>query len=209
MRSFLTLLTLTYFLSMAAANAQIGVHVGAVAVPDYAFISSDSAEKVSGAIGYTVGVFYKHWITDHISLQPALNVLNKRWWEELDDGGAIYITRISMNYLELPVQVVYTTNKTKGFFVGVGPSVMVGLGGKRTVTEDGDLIMSNKLKLGSESAPEKKLTLAVNAMAGYAYKHFSIGLNYTRGITNQPVGDADHGNVSNINLKVGYLFGKQ
>ncbi|MCW5909541.1 MAG: PorT family protein [Cyclobacteriaceae bacterium] len=209
MKKILTLTALVCFLSVVHTNAQVGLQAGAVAVPDEAFIPYDSLEKVSGAIGYTFGVFYKYWLTDHISVQPALNLLNKRWWEELDDGGTFYITRVSMNYIELPVQVVYTTSKTKGLFVGAGPSFMVGLSGKRTVTEDGDLIATDKIRLGSENAPEKKLTIAVNAMAGYTFKHISVGLNYTRGITNQPVADADHGNVSQLTLRVSFLFGEQ
>lgn len=209
MKKLLTVVPLVCFLSLTSAYSQVGVQVGAVASPDPAFLPYDSLEKVSGAIGYTVGVFYKYWLTDHVSIQPALNLLNKRWWEELDDGGIFYITRVSLNYIELPVHAVFTSHKTKGFFAGAGPSVMFGLGGKRTVTEDGDLIMSNKLKFGSENAPEKKLTIAINAMAGYTFKRISIGLNYTRGVTNQPAGDANHGNVSNLTLKASVLFGQQ
>ncbi len=209
MKNLLTLITLVYFLSVIPANAQVGLQAGGTATPDEAFMPYDSLVKVSGAVGYTFGVFYKYWLTDHISLQPALNVVNKRWWEELDDGGTFYITRVSLNYLELPVQVVYTAKKTKGFFVGAGPSLMIGLSGKRTVTEDGDLIEDDNIKLGSESAPEKRLTIAINAMAGYAFKNVLTSLNYTRGLTNQPVDDADHGNVSHLTLRISFLFGKQ
>ncbi len=209
MKNLLTLIALVYLLSVIPANAQIGLQAGATAAPDEAFIPYDSLGKVSGAVGYTFGVFYKYWLTDHISLQPALNFTNKRWWEELDDGGTFYITRVSLNYLEVPVQAVFTANKTKGFFIGAGPSLMIGLSGKRTVTEDGELIADDKIKIGSESAPEKKVTIAVNAMAGYAFKHFLASLNYTRGMTNQPVGEDDHGNVSHLTLRIGVLLGKQ
>ncbi len=209
MKKLLTLIALVYFLAVATATAQIGLQGGATATPDEAFVPYDSLDKVSGAVGFTVGVFYKYWLTDHISLQPALNLVNKRWWEELDDGGVFYITRASLNYVELPVQVVFTASETKGFFVGAGPSLMIGLSGKRTVTEDGDLIAEDKIKTGSENAPEKKVTIAANAMAGYAFKNILISLNYTRGITNQPTDDADHGNVSHLALRVGFLMGKQ
>lgn len=209
MKKLLTIIALICSLSVYTANAQIGVQVGAVASTHAAFPPYDSLEKVSGAIGYTAGVFYKYWLTDHVSIQPALNFVNKRWWEELDDGGTFYITRVSMNYLELPVQVVFTTKKTRGLFVGAGPSLMVGLWGRRTVTEDGDLIEDNKIKIGSINAPEKKLTVAVNLMGGYSFKRFLTSLNYTKGITNQPVNDADHGNVSQLTLRVGFLFGEQ
>src|SRR5690606_15345402 len=114
MKKLLTLIALVYFLAVATATAQIGLQGGATATPDEAFVPYDSLDKVSGAVGFTVGVFYKYWLTDHISLQPALNLVNKRWWEELDDGGVFYITRASLNYVELPVQVVFTANKTKG-----------------------------------------------------------------------------------------------
>lgn len=209
MKKLLILVSFFYFLSIIHSNAQIGIQIGAVASTHEAFTPYDSLEKVSGAIGYTFGVFYKHWLTDHISLQPGLNLVNKRWWEELDEGVAVYLTRVSMNYLELPVQVVYTTHKTRGFFVGGGPSVMVGLGGKRTVTENGALIENNRIKIGSVNAPEKKMTIALNVMTGYTFKRVSIGLNYTKGITNQPVNNADHGNVSQLTLKVGFLLGEQ
>jgi len=219
MKKLLTIIALICSLSVYTANAQIGVQVGAVASTHAAFPPYDSLEKVSGAIGYTLGVFYKYWVTDHISLQPGFNLVNKRWWEELDDGGVFYITRVSMNYLELPLQVVYTTRKTRGVFVGArktrgvfvggGPSLMFGLQGRRTVTEDGDLIEDDKIKIGSINAPEKRLTLAVNVMAGYTYKRFLTSLNYTKGLTNQPVNDADHGNVSQLTLRVGFLLGGQ
>ncbi|MBX2964876.1 MAG: PorT family protein [Cyclobacteriaceae bacterium] len=210
MKKLLALIPLIYFLYTVPANAQVGLQVGAVASPDYAFVPYDSLGKVSGAIGFTVGVFYKYWLTDHVSIQPALNFLNKRWWEELDDGGTFYITRVSMNYIELPVQAVFTAKKTKGFFVGGGPSLMLGLSGERTVTEEGNVIEEDELKPGTESAPEKKMTVAVNVMAGYAFKRILVGLNYSKGITNQPANDdANHGNVSNVNLRISVLFGKQ
>lgn len=209
MKKLVALLSIVCILSIIQSNAQVGIQAGAVASPYEAFVPYDSLDKVSGAIGFTAGVFYKYWVTDHLSVQPALNLINKRWWEELDDGGEFYITRVSMNYLELPVQVVFTTNKTRGFFVGAGPTLLVGLGGKRTVTHNDNIIENDKLKIGSANAPEKSLTLALNAMVGYTFKHFSVGLNYNKGITNQPVNDGDQGNVSHITLRVSFLFGKQ
>jgi len=209
MKKLLAVTILICSLSVFSANAQFGIQIGGVASTHEAFAPYDSLEKVSGAVGYTFGVFYKHWLTDYISLQPGLNLVSKRWWEELDDGVAIYVTRVSMNYLELPIQVVYTSKKTRGIFVGAGPSLMVGLGGKRTVTEDGNLIESDKITIGSVNAPEKRMTIAVNTMAGYAFKRVLTSLNYSQGITNQPANNADHGNVNQLTLRVSFLFGQQ
>ncbi|MBN8578100.1 MAG: PorT family protein [Cytophagales bacterium] len=209
MKKYPVLIMLFCFIALFKAHAQLGFQVGGVATTDYAFVTYDSLEKVSGGIGFSFGVFYKHWLTDHLSVQPALNFINKRWWEELDDGLAIYRTKVSVNYAEIPVQLVFTSHKTRGFFAGAGPSVLIGLSGRRKVTENGNVIEDDKIEIGSVQAPEKRMTLALNAIAGYVFKRTSIGLNYTKGITNQPVGDADHGNVSHLTLRFGILFGQQ
>ncbi len=206
MKTLCISLALASMLMTTQLRAQLGVQAGPVGIFGESFPTADGLSELGGAMGYTVGAFYNFRLSSNFILQPAVNLLNKQWKDDLDDGIDQVITKVSINYLEVPIQFVYKQQKASGFFVGAGPSFNVGLSGKQTVDTNGSTT-STSVEFENENYPEKSFTITVNVMAGYSFRKFMLSLNYSQGLTNQPAEDAYHGNVNHLALRIGYIFG--
>jgi hypothetical protein len=109
-----------------------------------------------------------------------------------------------VNYLEIPIQFVFTGGKEKGFFIGAGPSIMLGLSGQSKFDRNG-VVTTQAIKFGGDNQ-EGPLTLGINAMVGYSIGKVVVNLNYTQGLTNQPTDTIETGNVNHLALRLGYIF---
>jgi hypothetical protein len=72
-------------------------------------------------------------INKHFSFQPALYFVQKGGEEQSVDvnGNRNYKHTNTLNYFELPLNFVYSTEPSKTvFFIGAGPSLNLGLSGK-------------------------------------------------------------------------------
>lgn len=204
MKKRIALCLLSFLFLSADLFAQIGVQAGLIGVPGEAFTTADGLDKAGGAMGFTFGMFYNYPVSEKITFQPALNFVNKKWKDDLD---GIEITEVSINYLEIPLQVVYITGGDKGFFIGAGPSVMYGLSGKADITIGGSKT-SFDYEFGSGEFEENPFTVAANIMAGYSFGSLNINLNFSQGLTNQPDSNRDQGNENHFALRVGFTFGR-
>jgi hypothetical protein len=207
MKKFLTILILSLFLHFNQSYAQFGIQAGPVGILGEAFPTADGLDKLGGALGFTFGAMYNLPLGEQFVIQPAVNFLNKRWADELENltTGDIENTKMSINYLEIPVQFVYTGGNEKGFFAGIGPSFNMGLSGKRTVDLNGNSTTTD-YNFGSGTNEEPPFTIAVNAMIGYSFGAIQLGLNYSQGLTNQPADGVDQGNVNHLALRLGYII---
>lgn len=207
MKKFLTVLILTFVLHFNESFAQFGIQAGPVGILGEAFPTADGLDKLGGAMGFTFGAMYNLPLGDQFVIQPALNFLNKQWKDDLENltTGDSEITKVSINYLEIPIQFVFTGGNEKGFFVGIGPSFNLGLSGKRTVNLNGNTTTSDYI-FGSGANEEPPLTIAVNAMVGYSFGAIQLGLNFSQGLTNQPSDNFDQGNVNHLALRLGYVI---
>jgi hypothetical protein len=202
-------LLLTLFIVTSCANkaqAQFGIQAGAVGILGEAFPTDDGLDKLGGAMGYTGGLFFNARISESLVIQPSVNWLNKQWKDELDDGVDITETLVSLNYIEVPVQLVFKKQKASGFFIGAGPSLLYGISGTRTVTVNGDE-SSTEYTFGTEEGQEDPLTIAINGMIGYSFGRIHLHLNYSQGLTNQADENKNKGNESHLALRLGYIFG--
>ncbi|MBX2967005.1 MAG: PorT family protein [Cyclobacteriaceae bacterium] len=198
------ILTSNVFIS----RAQLGVQVGALFVPGEAFLTSPEngmsySDPLSGTLRYTAGISYGYRITTHLVVRPELNWLHKMW-EDWDYGfGDV---KMSINYLELPLQLVFTSKGNEGIMIGGGPAILYGIGGKFKDVSSGN---EYPYKF-NEPDGEKALTLGVNVMLGYRFKRAFFSLNYNRGLTNRDEHPdnffLNHGNESHVALRVGYMF---
>jgi len=201
---FIALLFITLF--SLPVQAQFGIQGGAVGIFGEAFPTDDGLDKLGGALGYTGGIFFNARISSSFVIQPSVNWLNKQWKDELDFNGDITETHMSINYLEVPVQLVFKKQKSSGFFIGAGPSLLYGISGTRTVTNNGDATSSD-YTFGTEEGQEDPLTIAINGMIGYSFGRVHLHLNYSQGITNQADAEKNKGNESHLALRLGYIFG--
>ena len=204
MKKQLILLMLAGFFAMHPISAQIGIQGGGVGIFGESFPTADGLDKLGGARGYTFGIFYNKTIGDNLAIQPAVNWLNKQWKDDLDDTE---FTKMAVNYLEIPVQAVYTTGGNKGFFIGAGPSFLVGLSGTRTVTINSNT-ENTGYEFGSDENPEGRLTIGVNAMAGYSFGGLFASVNYGHGLTNQASEEQDFGNKNHLAVRIGFKLGQ-
>jgi hypothetical protein len=199
------LIAVAFLFTSHQVNAQIGIQAGVVGVFGEAYPTDDGTDFLGGATGYTLGLFYSARISNILIFQPSLSWLNKGWKDELDDGFDITETKMSVNYLEIPLQLVYKQQKASGFFAGIGPSVFYGISGTRTVTVNGNETSSDHT-FGDEEGQEKPLTIGFNAMVGYSFGRIQVHLNYGQGLTNNS--DTENQGIgSHLALRIGYIFG--
>lgn len=162
--------------------------------------------------GITAGIFLDVPLSANFSFQPALNFVQKGY--KMKDETAS--ETVNLNYLEVPLNFVYSTKKNEGFFIGAGPSFSYGISGMdKFKSSDGSIPSDNeKIKFGSGANEIKPLDFGLNALAGYRLtKGFIILASYNLGLNkiNNDDGSAETGTIKNkyFSLKIGYLFGNR
>ncbi|CAN5826887.1 hypothetical protein BH10BAC2_BH10BAC2_49050 [soil metagenome] len=159
--------------------------------------------------GFTVGALYSISVGKSVNFQPALNFVQK--------GGTfkeeMFTDKTTLNYLELPLNLVYHTKSSAGnFFVGAGPCLSLGLSGKDKWDDGGD-VETTDIKFGSNDEDDfKPLEVGLNVLAGYQFKKgFLIAANYNAGLNNVGNIDTDISEYHNryIGIRVGFMFNKK
>lgn len=128
-------------------------------------------------------------------------------------------TKISLTYLEVPVNFLYKHEAGAGsIFVGAGPYVGFGLTGKVKADVDGaedvDIKFDGKKAEDLEGETEeavhlKRLDAGANFLAGYELKNgLLFSVNYSLGLTKISP-DGGDGKNGYFGISVGYLFGKK
>lgn len=155
--------------------------------------------------GITAGLFADVSLNNNLSFQPALNFVQKGFKNNQDGMKDI----VTYSYLELPLDIVYRTQKEQGFFIGAGPSFAIGLSGKDKYT-DAQRSEDTKVKFGSGENDVKPFDFGINALTGYKFANgFLFSVGYNLGLSNIQNGDRNvDGTVKNryFALKIGYSF---
>jgi hypothetical protein len=145
-------------------------------------------------------------IGKNLLFSPAINFVQKGM--KAPDLDADETDETALNYLELPLNVLYTTN---GFFFGGGPVVGIGLSGKNKYSDFNGGIQTDDIKFGSEQDEVRQFEFSGNLLAGYQLKNgLMVSAGYNMGFTNLINGDVD-GSIKNRywSFKLGYLFSKK
>ncbi len=185
--------------------AQFGLQAGA------AFSSAkEKAEGVSvdftTKTGFTGGFFYRHEFAGKFAVQPELNFMQKggKYSESMEGEGGTYDLDIdlTLNYLELPVYLLYNGGKSTGFYGGVGPSFNWGLSGKAKYNGE-----SEDVKFGNDE-DLKPFFMGVSGMIGYQMPN---GLNFngfiTQSITNSDTNTEMDSkfNMLTFGIRIGFI----
>ena len=185
-----------------AQQSSFGITAGAT-FASYKISSGSYSVTSKTKTGFTLGITSSVPMGKSFSFQPALNYVQK--------GGKIkegdFSGKSTFNYLELPLNFVYTAHATKGaFFVGAGPSLSMGLSGKDESNGE-----STDIKFGSgENDDLKAFEAGINVLTGYQFKGgFLVVANYNAGLSNVAVtteGDDSKAHNRYFGIRLGYMF---
>lgn len=154
--------------------------------------------------GFGAGIAADIAISNKFSIRPSLNFLQKKNREEYQIpvfGNKQFKVNSNLNYLELPVNVVYkipVNNMTA--YVGAGPSVGYGISGKIKVNgwdyvegegeNPGEIVAAKQTldafkKENKGGAGMQRFEVSANALAGVEFKNgLYINAGYMAGLTN-------------------------
>jgi hypothetical protein len=157
-------------------------------------------------LGFAAGITAKLPVGNHFTIEPGLNFLQKGGKDKQDQ----YTANVTLDYLEMPVNLVYNTGGKSGkFFIGAGPSIAYAVFGK-VKAENGGVAASVKLKFGNGPDDDlKPMDLGANFITGYRlWNGIVFGANYNIGLSNLMT-DAQGGKWNNyyFGLRLGYEFG--
>ncbi|WP_179414899.1 porin family protein [Mucilaginibacter sp. E4BP6] len=123
--------------------------------------------------------------------------------------------KVTYNYLELPINILYNIPVGAGkFFIGGGPYVAYGLSGtsKGTTTENSNGTVTTstddyKLAFGGQDGDLKRIDFGLGALGGFALKDgLSISAGYEHGLTNIENSGIDKTKNNVISVSLGYCF---
>ena len=205
-------ITLTWHLFVSGQKTIIGFHAGF----NYAFSKGGMPDgaKVGYIPGIAAGILIDKKIGAKVSLQPALNFIQKGAKEE-GSGSAFfydYKSKIRLNYIELPFNFLYRA--PGGFFAGGGPVLSLALSGSyyyQYTNENGEVIVEDrKVKfydlieiMGSSDGDAERYEAGINVMTGITFKNnLFISANFNYGLTHS----INNTNSLYLGVRIGYMF---
>lgn len=207
-------LVVILLMSTSPLLAQFGAHAGAVfSSLKFEYDDGDGGteeDKFDTRTGFTAGLFYRKQLGGVLAVQPELNWMQKGGKQSMSEQGFTYDVDLILNFIEVPVYLMYTGGNTSGFFAGVGPAFNFGMSGKVKASFDGET-EEEDINFGSgEDDDLKGFHMAVNGIAGYQLNNgININAFISQSITNSAPDDSGDSKASmfNFGLRVGYMIG--
>jgi hypothetical protein len=204
------------------AQVKFGAHAGINAASQTNKFKSGTqtiTENSKSKIGFTLGAVAEISIADAIAFRPELNFTQKGGKLKETVSGVTEENTLTLNYLELPLNVVYKFEAGGGnVFVGVGPSIGFGLSGKAKFKESGTGVPTTEGSVsvkfdGKDNATDgkahlKSLDFGANFLAGYQMSNnIFFKASYSLGLSN--ISPEDGGTTKNkgFGFTIGYMFG--
>ena len=229
-----TLLILSLFVATCAkAQTTFGIN-GSIIGANMTSKSDDPDEDFGDfktRLSWSLGVTARVPLSERFVFLPQLNLLSKGGkFDETtteDIGGGQMVTfqvkgDAKLNYLELPLNFVYQSNK---FFIGAGPSVSYGLGGdfdgRVTYTFMGQTeseSFSANVKFDGKKSEDtddeavhlKALEFGANFITGYTLNNgIAINAKYNHGLSNIDPNEGSESKNRYFGLGVIYFFSRK
>jgi hypothetical protein len=193
-RLFILSIILSSTVIVYAQKASFFVTAGTTVATFKSESSSQGSFNGKGKLGFTGGISANIRIAKDFNFQPALFYTQKGGKineTEIFSGETATATgKVTLNYLEMPLNFLYTSNAGKGkFFIGAGPSLGLGIGGKGNLTAtfngetnalafDVKFDGKNSDNVTDENLHLKAFEVSGNVLAGY---QFAVGVTLTAG----------------------------
>lgn len=201
------LIVLLIALGTAGFTQRIGIQAGPVFASQKVEIM-DQDETSKSKVGLTLGVNLAVPLSTSFMFQPEINWTQKGWKDE--EGGVDYSA--TLNYIEIPVYVLWNSGASKGegstggFYLGLGPAINFAIGGKFKADDQ-----EQDIEFGDDEANDdySGFEFALNGTAGYMFSGFYIGTVYSYGLSNIAPGGPDNYTINNryFGIRLGYTFG--
>ncbi len=235
------ILSLSVIAFAIGANAQISF--GGQAGANFASAKSTytgtpaSSQTLKTKVGFTIGGLAEIGLGSGLTFRPELNFIQKGGkfsdTKTTNVGGGTVTTAstedLSFGYIDLAPNFVYNFDAGTGkVFVGAGPDLAFGIGGKDKYTSNttstitgfpsSSTSVDSKVKFDGKKAADlsatdndlhlKGLDFGVNLLAGYKLSNGAfISAGYTIGLSNIDPNDKQTFKNSGFNIKLGYMFG--
>jgi hypothetical protein len=171
--------------------------------------------STSSRTGFLIGATAAFPISKSVSFRPELNYIQKG--SKTVGETADEFVHISLNYIELPLNVVYSSAAGSGHvFFGAGPSIGYGLSGNTQIKSGGQDISADIKFDGKvdDLAPDefghlKALDFGLSFFAGYQFANgFFADAGYAFGLSNITPEAGSSLKNKGFSIKVGYMFKK-
>ncbi len=161
-------LTVINAYSQSGSKIKFGIKIGVAFAKSKLEYPDNSLYKFQTKSGLIAGGYADFGINKNVTFQSALLYVRKGVIEGTQSYQYNYRSGKLYNYLEIPVNILYSSPAKKGnYFIGGGLSPAIKL---------------NNYLYGDEL---KSFDLGVNLLAGYKFPiGFSINLGYTHGLLN-------------------------
>lgn len=219
--------------TFAQAQASFGVHANLIGASMKN--KSDGQEiNFDTRFSWKGGLIAQVPLSTNFYFQPQLNLLSKGGkideQETMDFNGVPVTATVKgdakLTYLELPLNVVYSTGgEDGGFFIGIGPSISFGIGGQftgnatasfggQTASEpfDADVKFDGKTddEANDDNAHFKSVDFGATALVGYQLSSgLFINAHYNYGFSNIDPNSGSESKNRYFGIGIGYFFGRQ
>lgn len=219
---FFTLILATSIASSAFGQTSLGVRGGFLKTE---FVSTSPSSRTSSSDNWTAGLYANVPLKNNFYIQVGANYAVKGATIGLGNPHPDYIittdvSRVKLNYLELPVNFVYKINIGIGKIVfGGGPYGAYCVRGnyKVDIYENGNKVQSNFQRINFNATPNVMGTgselhrwdAGVDASAGVEFNCFlTLGFHYSRGLVDIDKGVGEFKNQF-YGVKLGILFDRE
>ena len=206
-----SILTISYLTTAQTIGLQAGLNLASQSIG-----SSESGGftiSTSSKAGFIIGGVAQFPLSKFIAFRPELNYIQKG--SKTSDGTTDESVIIALNYLDLPLNFIYSSDARKGqVFFGAGPTIGLGMSGY-TKIKSGAQELSVDIKFDGKSEDEvtdeyghlKALDFGFNILAGYKFSQgLFVNTGYTFGLSN--ISTAVENSLKNKGffIKLGYCF---
>jgi len=204
-RTFFTSTLLLILFVASAQKPQIGIVAGAT-LSNFKAKSEGEDLTADSKMGFTAGLITNFGVNEKFTFQTGLHLVQKGTKEEESIGGSTASAKLTSYWMELPLNFMYNSG---GFFVGAGPSLSFGVGGKWEVEFEGEK-ESEKIHFGNtEDDDMKGFDFGANIVAGFQFSNgLLVAANFNQGFSNLMSSDTGDGSLKShyFGLRLGYLL---
>ncbi|MDQ3192806.1 MAG: PorT family protein [Bacteroidota bacterium] len=137
-------------------NYKIGIKGGL----NFSNLTVHNVDNENTRVGFNLGLSFKYKMIEHFSVQPELIYSSKGSELTFNRNNFFGIARINLNYLDLPILLVY--NPTPSFNVHLGPYI--------------GFLAYTKVKTINEPSPDEPFYDLENEITGRNFRSFDTGI---------------------------------